>query len=329
MGDAAKQINEFYHDVLPKIVSITVLLIICVFANTFTFITILSQRKLRTIDNSFLASFAFSSLLLGLLQMLPMIVSGLSTYWPFGTIFCNLSYSISIFLSSASVLHVLAIGICRFTIVAYPLTYHYILTKKITIAMFCYIWLQPFAVAFLPYIAWRNITETFDNKYCNQATLIMEHIEYESVYSIIVVAINFALSCVIIVVLYIFIFGMAYNQRRRLINTAASFNFNVENRKNYHICTSLIHGITMTVYILSWVIFHTLSLVVISHSDSFSKTLQPFLNTASLISVHLIFTNLSICPFIYGLLTLDIRLAMSRWFCCRRKEVRRRCLQKV
>ena len=321
--------EQFHREVLPKIVSIIILLIICLFGNTFTFITIVSQRKLRTIDNSFLASFAFSSLLLAILLMLPLIVSGLTTYWPFGTVFCNLSYSFSIFLSSASVLHVLAIGICRFTIVAYPLTYHYILTKKITIAMFCYIWLQPFAVAFLPYVAWRNITETFDNKYCNQETLIMQHIEYESVYSIIVVAINFALSCVIIVILYIFIFGMAYNQRRRLINTAASFNFNIENRK-YNICTSLIHGITMTVYIISWVIFHTLSLVVISQGSHLSKTLQPFLDTASLISVFLIFTNLSICPFIYGLLTLDIRLAMSRWWCCcRRKHIRRRYLQKV
>ncbi|RDD47226.1 Octopamine receptor beta-1R [Trichoplax sp. H2] len=327
--DSNERMFELNGEVLPKIISLGILLVVCLLANASLFITIISQRKLRTIDNSFLASFAFSSLLLALLQMLPLVVSGISTFWPFGTIFCNLSYSISIFLSSSSVLHVLAIGICRFTIVMYPLTYHYILTKKVTITMFCYIWLQPFIIGFLPSVAWRNITETSDSTVCNQVALIVRYIQHERIYSIFVVAINFALSCIIIIFLYTSIFATAYKQRRRLKNTALSLNFRVKNRENNHICTSLIHGITMTIYIISWVIFHTLSLVLISNDNKISDALGKFLNAASLISVYLIFTNLSICPFIYGLLTVDIRTAMTRRFCFRRKEIRRCDLQKV
>ncbi|XP_061408665.1 histamine H2 receptor-like [Lethenteron reissneri] len=122
-------------------------------------------RRLRTLTNCFTASLAVADLLLGVLVLPFSAFVELHSSWPLGPTFCNVYTSSDVMLCTASILHLLAIGVDRYCAVSSPFTYACRVTRGRVAASLAVIWLVSLAVSFPPlHLGWNTEDGTPQNR---------------------------------------------------------------------------------------------------------------------------------------------------------------------
>ncbi|XP_078455838.1 histamine H2 receptor-like [Lampetra planeri] len=145
--------------------SLVTLIFATVAGNACVCLAVALTRRLRTLTNCFTASLAVADLLLGVLVLPFSAFAELHSSWPLGPSFCNVYTSSDVMLCTASILHLLAIGVDRYCAVSSPFTYACRVTRGRVAASLAVIWLVSLAVSFPPlHLGWNTEDGTPQNR---------------------------------------------------------------------------------------------------------------------------------------------------------------------
>ena len=136
-------------------------ILIAVFAGILAFITMVGNllvmtsfglnKKLRILNNYFLASLSIADFSIGLISMPLYTVYMIVGYWPFGALPCDLWLCLDYVMSNASALHLLLICLDRFFSAKRPMTYRANRTSSKVLKMIIISWIIS-ALLWLPWI---------------------------------------------------------------------------------------------------------------------------------------------------------------------------------
>ncbi|CAC5361094.1 CHRM3 [Mytilus coruscus] len=125
-------------------------ILIAIFAGILAFLTLGGNllvmisfginKKLRILNNYFLASLSVADSAIGLISMPLYTVYVLLGYWPFSSLPCDLWLSMDYVMSNSSALHLVIICVDRYFSVKRPLTYRANRTSKKVIRMIISVW---------------------------------------------------------------------------------------------------------------------------------------------------------------------------------------------
>ncbi|XP_075921898.1 histamine H2 receptor-like [Petromyzon marinus] len=147
------------------VTSLVTLIFATVAGNACVCLAVALTRRLRTLTNCFTASLAVADLLLGVLVLPFSAFVELHSSWPLGPTFCNVYTSSDVMLCTASILHLLAIGVDRYCAVSSPFTYACRVTRGRVAASLAVIWLVSLAVSFPPlHLGWNTEDGTPQNR---------------------------------------------------------------------------------------------------------------------------------------------------------------------
>ncbi|CAH1784680.1 unnamed protein product [Owenia fusiformis] len=145
---------------LPQVVLISVfvtaLMVGIVFGNTLVIIAIMTDRNLKTIQNSFIASLAVADLLVGCMIMPFSLANEMMGYWYFGEYWCELWLAIDVLLCTASILNLCVISLDRYWSITKAIQYLKQRTAKRAAMMIAFVWVLSFIISVPPIIGWKK-----------------------------------------------------------------------------------------------------------------------------------------------------------------------------
>ncbi|VDI17283.1 muscarinic acetylcholine receptor M3 [Mytilus galloprovincialis] len=125
-------------------------ILIAIFAGILAFLTLGGNllvmisfginKKLRILNNYFLASLSVADFAIGLISMPLYTVYVVLGYWPFSSLPCDLWLSMDYVMSNSSALHLVIICVDRYFSVKRPLTYRANRTSKKVVRMIISVW---------------------------------------------------------------------------------------------------------------------------------------------------------------------------------------------
>ena len=280
-------------------------------ANLIVAGTILGRKHLRNITHLFVFNQCIADLLRVSLQIPPLVVNILLSYWPFGPVYCNLSYPINIFLMSVSILNVCAISIDRYFSITSPLLYQarQIMSKKIVLFLLLFVWLEPLIIALLPMFAWRDISFNPRPGYCFVQWTAAP--DFERPYLVCLMVANFVVPSLAMNMIYARIFVIASKHAKRVKYESSVCNIATSTRPRIDAKDMRIIAVLATIvgfFLVCWLPFFVNGFVLLFSP----KLMTPTLYT---VSVYLSFANAAINPLIYALFTRDIRHQICYLFC--------------
>ncbi|XP_053341553.1 trace amine-associated receptor 13c-like [Clarias gariepinus] len=157
--------KKSYHDVAAKTVLYSLLLfamIITVLGNSVVIISIAHFKQLHTPTNILVMSLALVDLLLGITVMPFSMIRSVDGCWYFGKDFCLLHSTFDMFLTGASIFHLIFIAIDRYQAVCYPLQYPTRITLTYAWFMAALSWTLAAAYGFTLLYTKANLTDIED-----------------------------------------------------------------------------------------------------------------------------------------------------------------------
>uniref|UniRef100_A0AAN0LHF2 G protein-coupled receptor n=1 Tax=Polyphagotarsonemus latus TaxID=1204166 RepID=A0AAN0LHF2_9ACAR len=147
--------------------------LVVIFGNLLVIISVFLYSKLRTVTNFFIVSLAVADLLLGLTVLPYSLTQTISKTWYFGEIWCLGWLVIDVWLSTASILNLVAISVDRYLAITQPLKYRTLMTAKRAKTIIASAWILSFLICFPPLVGWNqqgsglikvNLTKTLEYK---------------------------------------------------------------------------------------------------------------------------------------------------------------------
>lgn len=137
-------------------ISICVCICITLIGNILVILSVFTYRPLRSVQNFYIVSLACADLAVTLLVMPFNVVNFIVGRWLFGAIFCNIWLTFDILTCTASILHLCAIAIDRFSAINNPIEYAQKRTLKRVLAGIAIVWGVSALISVPPLIGWNN-----------------------------------------------------------------------------------------------------------------------------------------------------------------------------
>ena len=96
---------------LPVALLLSTIVILCIFGNILVILSVFTFRPLRTVQNFFIVSLAFSDVLVAIIVMPFHIVTHILKRWIFGQVFCQIFVTSDVLLCTSSILNLCAIAV--------------------------------------------------------------------------------------------------------------------------------------------------------------------------------------------------------------------------
>lgn len=142
--------SKFHENILLAVFA-GILAFVTMVGNLLVMISFGLNKKLRIINNYFLASLSIADFSIGLISMPLYALYMIIGYWPFGSLPCDLWLCLDYVMSNASALHLLLICMDRFFSAKRPLTYRANRTSSKVLKMIILSWIIS-ALLWLPWI---------------------------------------------------------------------------------------------------------------------------------------------------------------------------------
>ena len=141
----AELLREFNSRSKAKVIlesALYVLIVLFLFVgNSLTLLVMLSNRRMRTIPNMFVASLAVSDLFIGVFSAGPLAIPTLVTsHWPFNDTTCQFQGYLASALCLASIHTLVLMAVNRYYRIVKPIKYRHYLSKKKTLIMILVAW---------------------------------------------------------------------------------------------------------------------------------------------------------------------------------------------
>ncbi|XP_022805870.1 histamine H2 receptor-like [Stylophora pistillata] len=262
------------------------------FAILFAFLT---QRKLRTKLNCFLASLAFSDLLLMGITVPLELEYHIQKKFIHGVVICELMYTIHFLALSSSSLNLLAVSVYRYITIAFPFSARLVRPIHI-VATIAVLWLYAVMTALLPLMGWRLRPSLIKYNLC------VFSIEPE--YVMFILTVNWVIPALIVVILYVMIFRIARIHAIKIARQQVLREYE-RIRSPLFKCAKTLGKIAI-VCLICWLPYVTETILLLSHGSSLVPR-----------AVHLIFilcyyANSAINPFLYAGLCTDFREVFTK-----------------
>lgn len=95
----------------PVALVLSSIVVLCICGNILVILSVFTFRPLRTVQNFFIVSLAFSDMLVAILVMPFHIVTHILDRWIFGKIFCHIFVTSDVLLCTSSILNLCAIAV--------------------------------------------------------------------------------------------------------------------------------------------------------------------------------------------------------------------------
>jgi len=145
-------------------VAVTFIIVLIVFGNGLVIIAIASDRRLKGVQNWFIASLAVSDLLVGLFIMPLSLAVELMGYWAFGDILCQLWLSTDVLLCTASILNLCLISLDRYWSITRAISYLRKRTPRRATLMISVVWIMSGVICFPPLAGWSRPQPIVDGR---------------------------------------------------------------------------------------------------------------------------------------------------------------------
>ena len=149
MDSIGKQVAELLRELnsrsKAKVIlesALYVLIVLFLFVgNSLTLLVMLSNRRMRTLPNMFVASLTVSDLLIGVFSVAPLSIPTLVTsHWPFNDTTCQFQGYLAIALCFASIHTLVLMAVNRYYRIVKPIKYRHYFSKKKTLIMILVAW---------------------------------------------------------------------------------------------------------------------------------------------------------------------------------------------
>jgi len=139
--------------------AVSVIIVIIVLGNGLVIAAITADRRLKGVQNWFIASLAVSDLLVGMFIMPLSLANELMGYWAFGDVLCQLWLSTDVLLCTASILNLCLINLClisldRYWSITRAISYLRKRTPKRAVLMISVVWTTSAVICFPPLAGW-------------------------------------------------------------------------------------------------------------------------------------------------------------------------------
>ncbi|KAM9495254.1 trace amine-associated receptor 13c-like [Clarias gariepinus] len=293
----ASCLKNSYHTATQTAIYLFLLLAmsITILGNAVVIISIAHFKQLHTPTNILVMSLALADLIVGVIVMPFSMIRSVDGCWYFGQEFCLWHSSFDVFLTTASVFHLICIAIDRYEAVCYPLQYPTRVTTPIVWLMVAISWIAAAVYSFGLLFSKANvkgldeyIASTYCLGYCN--------ILFNALWSVLDTCICFMLPCSVMGFLYAKIFLISKKHARNVDGVKQGKNYitKFSQKAKHENKAARTLGIVVGAFNLCWMPFYINSLI------------DPYVNFATPgvlfdIFVWLGYINSTLNPIIYGL----------------------------
>ncbi|CAF1331285.1 unnamed protein product [Adineta steineri] len=138
---------------LPVALVLSTIVILCICGNILVILSVFTFRPLRTVQNFFIVSLAFSDMLVAITVMPFHIVTHILDRWIFGRIFCQIFVTCDVLLCTSSILNLCAIALDRYWAISDPIQYARQRTVRRVLFMIALVWILSATISIPPIIA--------------------------------------------------------------------------------------------------------------------------------------------------------------------------------
>ncbi|XP_072558823.1 trace amine-associated receptor 13c-like [Paramormyrops kingsleyae] len=198
--------------------------------NLVVIISIAHFKQLHTPTNMLVMSLALADLLLGAVVMPFSMIRSVEGCWYFGDSFCSLHSTFDMFLSCASVFHLISIAVDRYQAVCNPLRYHDTVTIPVAWLMVALSWAAAASYSYGLLYSKANVMgldEYITSINCLGSCILLFNAQWSTPNTVI----GFFLPCSVIIGLYAKIFLVARQHVRQLGGTSQQPRFKQNNGK--------------------------------------------------------------------------------------------------
>ncbi|CAF3757325.1 unnamed protein product [Rotaria socialis] len=186
---------------LPVALVLSSVVILCICGNILVILSVFTFRPLRTVQNFFIVSLAFSDMLVAIIVMPFHIVTHMLNRWIFGQIFCQIFVTSDILLCTSSILNLCAIALDRYWAISDPIHYARQRTIRRVLAMIIIVWLLSAAISIPPIIT--TILGSTELRSYNELQCELSNNKFYVIYS---ACGSFYIPAIIMTVVYIQVF---------------------------------------------------------------------------------------------------------------------------
>ncbi|XP_026785792.3 trace amine-associated receptor 13c-like [Pangasianodon hypophthalmus] len=268
---------------------------ITILGNSVVIISIAHFKQLHTPTNILVMSLALADLILGVIVMPFSIIRSVDGCWYFGEDFCLWHSSFDVFLTTASVYHLICIAVDRYQAVCYPLQYPTRITMPVAWFMVAISWIAAALYSFGLLFSKANV-ENLDEYIASTYCLGYCNILFNALWSVLDTCICFMLPCSVMICLYAKIFLISKKHARKVDGAKKGKNditkFSQKVKHENKAAKTL--GIVVGAFNLCWMPFYINSLI------------DPYINFSTPLVLFDIFVwlgyiNSTLNPIIYGL----------------------------
>ncbi|CAF0768237.1 unnamed protein product [Didymodactylos carnosus] len=138
---------------VPVALVLSSIVVLCICGNILVILSVFTFRPLRTVQNFFIVSLAFSDMLVAIMVMPFHIVTHIINRWVFGQIFCQIFVTSDVLLCTSSILNLCAIALDRYWAISDPIQYARQRTIRRVLAMIIIVWVLSATISIPPIIA--------------------------------------------------------------------------------------------------------------------------------------------------------------------------------
>ncbi|CAF4987350.1 unnamed protein product, partial [Rotaria socialis] len=139
--------------VLPVAFVLSSIVVLCICGNVLVILSVFTFRPLRTVQNFFIVSLAFSDMFVAILVMPFHIVTHILKRWIFGKIMCQIFVTSDVLLCTSSILNLCAIALDRYWAISDPIHYARQRTIRRVFLMIMLVWMLSATISIPPIIA--------------------------------------------------------------------------------------------------------------------------------------------------------------------------------
>lgn len=145
-----------WAEVVVICVVVVSLILVIIAGNAVVVCLVVINRRMRPVQNLFIASLAVSDLCVGLLIMPLSLANELMGYWCFGTVLCELWLAFDVLSCTASILNLCLISVDRYLCITRAMTYPRWRDKNKCVIMIGVVWLMAMLICLPPLAGWKR-----------------------------------------------------------------------------------------------------------------------------------------------------------------------------